>query len=154
MSYTVVGVYLTVIVYLGGGVVFGPRPRSFYYPLSIQVRRLGLVSTLSAKLAQGKLIIVDNIDLPTHKTKDFEQLRSKHNWNSALIIPGDEVPNNLKLATGSIPNIRAIASPGLNVYDCLRAEHLILTKQAVEYLQNKRLKTLIDDTEAKRILKA
>ena len=118
----------------GGGVVFGPTVRSHAIKLPKQVRRLALKTALSAKQAEGKLVVLDSGATKTPKTKDMVKQLDALDWGKALIIDGAQVDDNLSKATRNIIGIDVLPSGGANVYDILRRDTLVLTKDAVEQL--------------------
>lgn len=117
-----------------GGRAFGPVVRSHAHSLPKKIRALGLKTALSAKLASGNLVVIDNIDLKDAKTRDLKVRLSKLGLVNALFIDGAEVNKNFVLAANNIPYIDALPTQGANVYDILRAEKLVLTKAAVARL--------------------
>jgi len=119
----------------GGAVIFGPVVRSHAHDLTKKFRKLGLKTALSAKVAEGKLIIIDEAKLGTLKTKDFANKLQSLGWNNALIIDGPEVDVNLALASRNVIGIDLLPQQGANVYDILRRDTLVLTKAAVEHLE-------------------
>lgn len=118
----------------GGAVIFGPTPRDHAIDLPKRVRRLALKTALSAKLADGKLLVLDNVDAKTHKTKEMVAALAKLGINNAAIVSGKEVDVNFERATGNIPMIDVFSADGANVYDILRRDTLVLTKEAVAAL--------------------
>ncbi|WP_321389905.1 50S ribosomal protein L4 [Emcibacter sp.] len=118
----------------GGGRAFGPVVRSHAHDLPKKIRKLGLKTALSSKLANGNLIVLDSADLKAPKTKDLVKALDKLGVNNALFIDGAEVSENFKLAAANIPNVDVLPSQGANVYDILRRQKLVLTKAAVESL--------------------
>jgi len=126
----------------GGGVAFPPKPRDWSYSLPKKVLRMGLKSVLSAKLAEGKLTILDSVQLSSHKTKGFLQTVVENGWDQGgvLIIDDEKIlDKKLKIASSNIQSVRVMAGASINIYDILKKKHLVLTKACVEYLQNKRL---------------
>jgi len=117
-----------------GGRAFGPVVRSHGHSLPKKIRTLGLKTALSAKLASGDLVVLDNIDLKEARTKDLKVILSKLGLKNALFIDGSEVNKNFLLAANNIPHIDVLPTQGANVYDILRAEKLVLTKAAVDRL--------------------
>ncbi|MBT3991748.1 MAG: 50S ribosomal protein L4 [Rhodospirillaceae bacterium] len=117
-----------------GGVAFGPLPRSHAHGLTKKVRRLALKTALSAKQADGKLIVLDEAKSKTSKTTDLAKQVKKLGWESVLVIDGAEVDANFGLAARNIKGIDVLPSQGANVYDILRRDTLVLTKDAVEKL--------------------
>ncbi|MFC7049914.1 50S ribosomal protein L4 [Emcibacter nanhaiensis] len=118
----------------GGGRAFGPVVRSHAHDLPKKIRKLGLKTALSSKLANGNLIVLDSADLKAPKTKDLVKALDKLGLDNALFIDGAEVSENFKLAAANIPNVDVLPSQGANVYDILRRQKLVLTKAAVESL--------------------
>ena len=119
----------------GGGVIFGPVVRSHAHDLPKKVRALGLRIALSAKAAEGKLVILDKAAVPTPKTKELIARLSKLNLANALFIGGSELDVNFALASRNIPHIDVLPSQGANVYDILRRDTLVLTTDAVQALE-------------------
>jgi len=118
----------------GGGVAFGPRVRSHAHKLPKKVRLLALKSALSAKCAEGKLVVLDEAKLKQPKTADLAKRLAKLNWGRALVIDGAEVDANFARAANNIIGIDILPSCGANVYDILRRDTLILTRDGVEKL--------------------
>jgi len=121
----------------GGAVVHGPRVRSHAKELPKKVRKLALKTALSVKAAEGKLIILDDAKAKDHKTKPMAAALKKAGLESALIIGGQEIDVNFARATANIPLIDVLPSQGANVYDILRRDTLVLTKDAVNDLTEK-----------------
>lgn len=117
-----------------GGRAFGPVVRSHAHSLPKKIRTLGLKTALSSKLANGNLVVLDNMELKEAKTKDLKAKLSKLGLENALFIDGAEVNKNFLLAANNIPYVDALPTQGANVYDILRAEKLVLTKAALESL--------------------
>ena len=121
----------------GGGVIFGPVPRSHAHSLPKKIRILGLKSALSSKTKEGKLIILDTVESKKGKTKDLMKSIQKLGWTSALIIDGAEVNESFALAARNIKGIDVLPTQGANVYDILRRDTLVLTKAAIEKLEER-----------------
>ena len=119
----------------GGGVAFGPQPRDFGHKLTKKVRRMALRTALSAKQADGKLVILKDEALKSPKTKELTEKLEKLGWANALIVAGAEVDVNFARAAANIPNLDILPTQGANVYDILRRDHLVLTTDAVEALE-------------------
>jgi len=115
----------------GGGVVHGPRVRSHATALPKRIRQMAMKSALSAKAKEGKLIILENDKAKDHKTKAMAAAMTKMGIESAVIVGGKEVDNNFARATSNIPKIDVLPSQGANVYDIMRRDTLVLTKDAV-----------------------
>jgi large subunit ribosomal protein L4 len=118
----------------GGGVVHGPRVRSHATDLPKQVRRAALISALSLKAQENKLIILDDAASKDHKTKPMAENIAKFGFDSALIVGGKEIDANFARATSNLPRIDVLPSQGANVYDIIRRDTLVLTKAAVSDL--------------------
>jgi len=117
-----------------GGVVFGPRVRSHATKLPKQVRRLALKSALSAKQAEGKLIVLDEAKATSPKTGDLAKALKALDWGRTLLIDGAQLDANFAKAASNIVGFDVLPSVGANVYDILRRDTLVLTKDAVEQL--------------------
>lgn len=117
--------------WVGGGTVFGPHPRSYKYKLPKKVRRLAIKSALSAKVEAGELIVVDNFNLDEVKTKAMAAILKNLNADKkALVVTGD-LDQNVSLSARNIPGVRSLTADGLNVYDILAYDKLVLSKDAV-----------------------
>ncbi len=119
----------------GGAKAFGPVVRSHAHKLPKKVRRLALCTALSAKRAEGKLIILDELKLPEPKTRTLAEKLGKLGWSSALVIADGELDGNFVRAAANIPKLDVMLAAGANVYDILRHETLVLTKDAVASLE-------------------
>jgi len=119
----------------GGAVTFGPVPRSHAHKLQKKVRRMALKSALSSKQAEGKLIVVDSLEIKDSKTSALAGRLEKLGFSSALFIDGAEVNSTFRQAAGNLPGIAVLPAQGANVYDILLRDALVLTKQAVERLE-------------------
>lgn len=118
----------------GGATLFGPTPRSHATELPKKVRQLALKSALSAKAKEGKLVVLDAAMAASHKTKPMAESLKAMGIESALIVGGKELDPNFARATNNIPKIDVLPSQGANVYDILRRDVLILTKDAISDL--------------------
>ncbi len=119
----------------GGAVIFGPLPRSHEHDLPKKVRKLALKVALSSKAADGKLIVVDGLGVPEPKTRPLAKKLAARGWLDALIIDGDAVNEGFARAARNLPSIDVLPQTGANVYDILRRDTLILTRNAVEGLE-------------------
>ena len=118
----------------GGAVIFGPVVRSHEFGLQKKVRRLGLKTALSAKQAEGKLVVVDEARLDEAKTKALRARFEALGWGSVLIIDG-AVNENFARAARNLPRVDVLPEQGANVYDILRRDTLVLTRAAVQQLE-------------------
>ena len=119
----------------GGGKAHGPVVRSHAHDLPKKVRALALRHALSSKAKAGDLVVVDSVSVKEAKTASLRETFGKLGWTKALIIAGPEVETNFGLAARNIPHIDVLPNAGLNVYDILRADKLVLTKAAVEAIE-------------------
>jgi len=119
----------------GGGKAFGPVVRSHAIDMPKKVRALALRLALSAKAKSDNLIILDEAKLKDPKTKAVKDAFAKLGLKSALIVDGAELDDNFALAARNVPNVDVLPVQGINVYDILRRETLVLTKAAVESLE-------------------
>jgi large subunit ribosomal protein L4 len=119
----------------GGGIIFGPVVRSHEFDLQKKVRRLGLKTALSAKQAEGKLVVLDAAKLTAAKTKALAKQLDKLGWSSVLIIDGPTVDENFARAARNLPGVDVLPQQGANVYDILRRDTLVLTRDAVQHLE-------------------
>ena len=119
----------------GGATIFGPVVRSHAHDLPKKVRKLALKTALSAKAADGKLIVLDAASITSPKTKELAVRLSKLGLSSVLFIDGAAVDGNFALASRNIPFVDVLPQVGANVYDILRRDTLVLTKDAVQALE-------------------
>ncbi|MCE9650002.1 MAG: 50S ribosomal protein L4 [Parvibaculum sp.] len=119
----------------GGGKAFGPVVRSHAIDLPKKVRALALKLALSSKVKSDNLVILEDTKVSAPKTKALKDAFAKLGLKSVLFIDGAEVNENFALAARNIPNVDVLPVQGINVYDILRREKLVLTKAAVESLE-------------------
>ena len=119
----------------GGAVAFGPVPRSHAYNLPKKVRKLALKVALSVKQAEGKIVVIDSTKSKSNKTQDLITRLGRLGWSSVLVIDGPEVDVNFRRAAQNLPGIDILPQQGTNVYDILRRDLLVLTKDAVQHLE-------------------
>jgi large subunit ribosomal protein L4 len=124
-------------IFRGGGRAFGPTPRSHAIDLPKKVRALALKHALSAKAKAGDLVIIDQATAEAPKTAALRAIFGKLGFSSALIIGGTELDTNFALAARNIPQIDVLPAQGINVYDILRREKLVLTKDALAALEGR-----------------
>jgi large subunit ribosomal protein L4 len=119
----------------GGGIVFGPTPRSYSYKLPKKVRRLAIKSALSTKVLENNVIVLDNLAFDAPKTKEMiAVLKGLSVENKALIVTGD-ANEAVALSARNIPGVTVITANGVNVLDVLHHDKLIMTKSAVEKVE-------------------
>lgn len=119
----------------GGATIFGPVVRSHAHGLTKKLRKLALKTALSSKAAEGKLVILETAAAESHKTKLLAASLVKLGLSSALIIDGANLDENFVRASNNIPLIDVLPEQGANVYDILRRDTLVLTRNAVEQLE-------------------
>ncbi|GAM17332.1 hypothetical protein SAMD00019534_005070 [Acytostelium subglobosum LB1] len=119
----------------GGARAFPPKPRDHSFSLPKKVRALALKVALSTKLAQNKLVIVDSLQLGSHRTKELEALLPEV-WGRSLLVDSD-IAANLSLAAFNLKHIDLLPQRGINVYSILQKDTLVLTKEAVELIQKR-----------------
>jgi large subunit ribosomal protein L4 len=122
-------------LFRGGGRSFGPHPRSHAIELPKKVRALALRHALSAKAKDGGIIVIDTLTVPDSKTKALRGHLEKLGLANALIVGGAELDTGARLAARNIPNIDVLPIQGINVYDILRRNTLVLTKDAIDALE-------------------
>ena len=120
----------------GGGVIFGPEQRSFAYKLPKKVRALGLKMALSSKLANNEIVIIDDFGLERVKTKDFSSIINTLNLKNILIVV-DEEDRNLLLSSRNIPKVKILMTAGLNVYDILRYDNLLIKESSIKSIEER-----------------
>jgi large subunit ribosomal protein L4 len=123
-------------IFIGGGKAHGPRVRDFDPSLNKKVRSLGLRMALSSKARDGRLVVVENLDLSEAKTKALkERLANFDLGRNALVIDGDALNVGFAQAAGNLREIDMLPAIGANVYDILNHDTLVLTRAAVETLE-------------------
>ena len=126
----------SVVQFRGGGVVHGPQVRSHAHSLNKKIRALGLRSAVSAKQAAGKVIILDELKADG-KTAALKSQLNAMGVTNALIIAGEAVDENVGRAAANIAHIDVLPQQGINVYDVIRRDTLVLSKDAVAYLEER-----------------
>lgn len=123
-------------IFVGGGKAHGPRVRTFEQSLNKKVRALGLKIALSSKAKNGKIIVLDTLDLKDVKTKELQARLDKLGFGAtALFIDGDAVDSNFRLASANLKAVNVLPAIGANVYDILNHDTLVLTRAGVEKLE-------------------
>ncbi|ODA68304.1 50S ribosomal protein L4 [Methyloligella halotolerans] len=122
-------------LFRGGGKSFGPKPRSHAIELPKKIRALALKHALSAKAQADALVVIEKCELKEPKTKELKERFSKLGLGSVLIIDGAEVQLAFAQAARNLPNVDVLPVQGINVYDILRHEKLVLSKAALEALE-------------------
>ncbi|MGM0425389.1 MAG: 50S ribosomal protein L4 [Thermodesulfobacteriota bacterium] len=123
-------------LWTGGAITHGPVSRDYSIKVNRKVKRLALRMALSSKLAEGKLVLLDKLEISRPKTKDFVQVQNLLDLKKALIVLAKK-DNNLELAVRNIPGIKLIYQEQLGVYDILSHDTLVLTPAVVEHIQER-----------------
>ena len=121
----------------GGATVFGPVVRDHSHKLPKKVRKKALCMALSAKCADGKLVVLDAAKLEDAKTRNLAGRLAKLGWDSVLIIDGPELDENFVRAAANLPRVDVLPQQGANVFDILRRDTLVLTRDAVKHLEER-----------------
>lgn len=123
-------------IWVGGGTVFGPTPRDYSYRMPRSARKEALLSALSLKKQDGKLIVVDRLEPEQPKTKIMAKALADLAIKSALIVI-DQPDDKVERSARNLPKVKVLRVAGLNVYDLMRYEHLILTEAALKALEER-----------------
>ena len=121
--------------WIHGGIAFGPKPRSYRFSINKKLRQLAMRSALSSSLADGKLMIVDNIQLDEIKTKGMTRFLGSIDAPGKSLLVTPEVRNNVVLSARNLPGVKTVISSVLCVYDVLNADKLIMDQAAVKKLE-------------------
>lgn len=124
-------------IFVGGGVAHGPKPRDWSIDLPKKVRRLGLRCALSDRMREGRLVVLDRAELEQPKTRILAERLRAFGWESVLFVTEDTPERNFALAARNIPRVQVLPQIGANVYDILRHEHLVLTREAAKRLEER-----------------
>ncbi|KIY21910.1 50S ribosomal protein L4 [Mesobacillus subterraneus] len=119
----------------GGGTVFGPVPRSYSYKLPKKVRRLAIKSALSSKVQAENILVLESLAFEAPKTKEFKSVLSGLSVNTKALIVTASLEENVALSARNIPGVTVVTADGINVLDVLNHDKLIMTKAAVEKVE-------------------
>jgi large subunit ribosomal protein L4 len=122
-------------LWVGGGVVFGPKPRDFTKKVNSKTKQLALRKALSERLKAGDVVVVDDLKLGSPKTKDFVGVLSALELKGTALIVSQDVDKNLSLASRNVPKVTLATSDSLNTYDVLRSDKLVFTRGAFEKVE-------------------
>ncbi|MCK5794532.1 MAG: 50S ribosomal protein L4 [Anaerolineales bacterium] len=120
-------------IWRGGGVIFGPQPHSYEFKLTKKIKKQALISVLSQKYQQGKLFVLENFDLEEIKTRKVAELLTAFESVSAMLVCDEN--RNLLLSARNLPKVMAVGSPGVNVYDLLKHDTLMISADALARIQ-------------------
>jgi large subunit ribosomal protein L4 len=123
-------------LWVGGGTIFGPQPRDYSFRMPRKARKEALLSALSLKNRDGKIIVVDKLDLEEAKTKLMVKALAELKVTSALIVI-PQPDEKIERSSRNIPAVKVLRVEGLNVYDLVRYEHLVLTEGALKLLEER-----------------
>jgi large subunit ribosomal protein L4 len=118
----------------GGGVVFGPQPRSYAYKVPKKVRKLALMSALSMKVKEGRILILKDFPMDEIKTKKFKEVIDRFGLKKVLLVMDKSNPV-LEKSSRNIQGIKVIRSEGINVYDLLNYDHVVLFEPSVKMIE-------------------
>ncbi len=121
--------------YVGGGTIFGPKPRDYSYSLPKKIRRLALKSALSEKLSESKIIVVENFDLSEIKTAAAVKALADLKVTDGALLVLDAKNENAELSVRNIPDVKSAQVNTINVFDIMKYDSLLLTKAAAEKIQ-------------------
>jgi len=121
----------------GGGVVFGPKPRDFSKKVNQGTRRLALRKAISERLKSGDVIVVDELQLASPKTKEFIAVLAALRVEGSALVVAAAVDQNLRLASRNVPEVEVTTSDGLNTYQVLRFDKLLFTRSAFEKVEER-----------------
>ncbi|NQD67890.1 50S ribosomal protein L4, partial [Bacillus haikouensis] len=119
----------------GGGVVFGPVPRSYSYKLPKKVRRLAIKSALSSKVVEENILVLEALSFDAPKTKEFANVLKGLSVNAKTLVVTDGLDENVALSARNIPGVTVVPADGISVLDVLGHDKLVMTKSAVEKVE-------------------
>lgn len=118
-------------IWRGGGIVFGPHPRDYGYRVPKKVKRLALKSALAAKVGEGRILVLDALELSVPKTGEMARILNNLEAGDGALVVTAEKDVNIEKSTRNLPGVKSLEARRLNVYDLLAHPHLILTRDAV-----------------------
>ncbi len=124
-------------IWRGGGVAFGPRPRSFEKQLPKKVARLAFRRVLSEKISAGEVIVLDELELPSPKTRQIAAMLEQLGASKGAVIVLDESQENIRLSARNIPQARVTTAHHLNVYDLVRYPLVLVTRKGMDVLTHR-----------------
>lgn len=123
-------------LWVGGAVVHGPQPRDYSFKVNKKVKRLAMKMALSSKLKSEKLLVIDKLTLDKPKTKEFIKIKNALEVKKPLIVL-DKEDTNIVLSTRNVPDTKLLLDRDLNVYEVLKYEYLVITKDSIENLKQR-----------------
>ena len=122
-------------IWVGGGTVFGPSPRSYAFSMPRKQRRLAIMCALSDKVANGEFVVLDSINIEAPKTKEAVKMLQNFGVDKKALIITADYAENVEKSSRNIPGVKAINTTGLNVFDILNANKLFITKDAIARIE-------------------
>lgn len=122
-------------IWVGGGTVFGPTPRSYAFSMPRKQRRLAIKCALSSKVQSGELVVLDSLSIEQPRTKTVVQMMKDFNVDKKAVIITADIDENVEKSSRNIPGVKAIHSLGLNVFDLLNNNKLFITKDAISRIE-------------------
>lgn len=122
-------------IWVGGGTVFGPTPRSYAFSMPRKQRRLAIKCALSSKVQNGELVVLDSLSIEQPRTKTVVQMMKDFNVDKKAVIITADIDENVEKSSRNIPGVKAIHSLGLNVFDLLNNNKLFITKDAISRIE-------------------
>ncbi|WP_349582389.1 50S ribosomal protein L4 [Leuconostoc citreum] len=119
----------------GGGIVFGPTPRSYAYRINRKAYQLALKSVLSKKVAEGKLVVVEALSFEAPKTQDFKKVLANLSVDTKTLVVVDEDNENAILSARNLTNVQVMTTKGINVLDVVNADKLVIVQSSIEEIQ-------------------
>ena len=119
----------------GGGIVFGPTPRSYAYRINRKAYQLALKSVLSQKVADNKLVVVDALSFEAPKTQDFKKVLANLSADNKTLVVVDEDNENAILSARNLTNVQVMTTKGINVLDVVNADKLVIVQSSIEEIQ-------------------
>ena len=120
--------------WVGGGVVFAPKPRDYSFKLNKKEKRIALKSALSSRVAENKIVVLDELKFEAAKTKNFTAVMNALNVEKALVVLND-MDQNVILSARNIPTVKTAQTNNINVYDILKYDTLVVTTDAVKTIE-------------------
>ncbi|PIP08137.1 MAG: 50S ribosomal protein L4 [Syntrophobacteraceae bacterium CG23_combo_of_CG06-09_8_20_14_all_50_8] len=121
-------------IWRGGGMVFGPRPRDYAYKVPKKMRRKALAAALTLKLRENRMVILRDFPMDEIKTKRFQEVVDRFGWGKVLFVLDKSYPV-LEKSSRNIKNVKMMRSEGINVYDLLNCEHVVLLEPSVKLIE-------------------
>jgi large subunit ribosomal protein L4 len=125
--------------WVGGGIVFGPKPRDYSYDVPRELKKVALREAIEGKIADKELLIIDNLRIERPKTKEMVSILKNLSINGTVLIVIPEKDQNLLLSSRNIPGVTVRRASDVNVYDIVAHDRIIITREAMEKLEAERL---------------